>query len=127
MCIRFVCGGRELAGCVGWFSPRDIFLFIACCFTFLSLPKVCCWKWGREIFPVTWCLTPAASDWFLWDSEEHTPAAEDPKPVLVYDSLQNLPPLGFRCFAHVKQSCFSENSTVETLLWSGSPTALVVR
>lgn len=63
--------------CVGWLSPRGIFLFVACWFTFVKLLEM-----GERKFPCYWGLMPAASYWFLQGSEEHTSAAEDPRPVL---------------------------------------------
>lgn len=73
------------AVCTGWLSQHGIFLSVACLFTFLSLSKVYCQRWGRKIFPFTWYLVPPASNWSLQVSGEYTISAEIPKPVLAYE------------------------------------------
>lgn len=89
----YLCRGRiGNALRMGWLSQHGVFLSVACHFTFLSLSKVCCQRWGREIFPFTWCLVPPASNWFLQVSGEHTISAEIPKLSWLMNSLQNLLP-----------------------------------
>lgn len=92
--IHFICAGGELAMLSVWagFHNMGFFFLLLVTSHFLSLSKVCCQGWGREIFPFTWCLVPPASNWFLQVSGEHTTSAEIPKLSWLMNSLQNLLP-----------------------------------
>lgn len=119
----YLCRGRfGNALCMGWLSQYEVFLSVACHFTFLSLSKICCQRWGRKfsLLPGAWCHLSQTGSCRLVGSTPHL--LRSPNLSWLMNSLQNLlPSFLFHMF-------FCKNMTwyefPETCLRSGRSNAL---